>query len=320
MTTTTPETRCSQVVREPLPGTAKTGTTYVALEHLRGWGRDVLDGEALGEELTPLVAAHLKKWSASLQLIRKPGRAGQHRPRRKMYLIYTGDGDTPPAMEELDVDGPETILELDLSGPGANASLGARSVDHPILLVCSHGKRDTCCALKGRPVAAALQTCFYGDEIWESSHTKGHRFAASMLLMPWGYSYGRLNSAAAIDMLKHATRGEMFLPGNRGRGCFDAPGQVAELVVADRVISAEGSLDVGALRVDAELNEPGDVDGMAADEVVVRRVAHPDGRAWLVQLKQRPVEGVVASCGDAPKQGSTWVVVDVQPVEGHRAV
>ena len=112
-------------------------------------------------------------------------------------------------------------------------------------------------------MAAALQTCFYGDEIWESSHTKGHRFAASMLLMPWGYSYGRLNSAAAIDMLKHATRGEMFLPGNRGRGCFDAPGQVAELVVADRVISAEGSLDVGALRVDAELNEPGDVDGMA---------------------------------------------------------
>ena len=105
-----------------------------------------------------------------------------------------------------------------------------------------------------------------------------------MLLMPWGYSYGRLNSAAAIDMLKHATRGEMFLPGNRGRGCFDAPGQVAELVVADRVISAEGSLDVGTLRVDAELNEPGDVDGMAADEMVVRRVAHSDGRVWRVQL------------------------------------
>ena len=243
-------------------------------------------GGALGEELTPLVAAHLKKWSASPERIRKPGRAVGIllTPPRECISIYTGDGDAPPATEELDVDGPETILELDLSGPGANASLGARPVDHPILLVCSHGKRDACCALKGRPVAAALQTCFYGDEIWESSHTKGHRFAASMLLMPWGYSYGRLNSAAAIDMLKHATRGEMFLPGNRGRGCFDAPGQVAELVVADRVISAEGSLDVGALRVDAELNEPGDVDGMAADEVVVRRVAHPDGRAWRVQL------------------------------------
>jgi len=26
-------------VREPLPGTAKTGTTYVALEHLRGTAR-----------------------------------------------------------------------------------------------------------------------------------------------------------------------------------------------------------------------------------------------------------------------------------------
>ena len=90
-------------------------------------------------------------------------------------------------------------------------------------------------------------------------------------------------SAAAIDMLKHATRGEMFLPGNRGRGCFDAPGQVAELVVADRVISAEGSLDVGTLRVDAELNEPGDVDGMAADEMVVRRVARWEGVAGTTE-------------------------------------
>ena len=114
MTTTTPETRCSQVVREPLPGTAKTGTTYVALEHLRGWGRDVLDGEALGEELTPLVAAHLIKWSASLQLIRKPGRGGPQRPPRKMYIIYTGEGDTPPAKEEHDVDWPETKHEQDL--------------------------------------------------------------------------------------------------------------------------------------------------------------------------------------------------------------
>lgn len=293
--------RCSEPTAEPLPGTAKTGTTYVALEHLHGWGRDVLDGEALGE-LTESVTAHLKRYSAGLQLIRKPGRAGQHRNLRRMYLIFTGDGTTPPAMEKLEVSGPEAILKLDLSGPGCNTALGAHPVEHPLLLVCAHGRRDMCCALKGRPVAAGLQTCFYGEEVWESSHTKGHRFAASMLLMPWGYSYGRLDAGKAIDMLKYASRGEMFLPGNRGRGCFDAPGQVAELVIADMLIRDAGSLEIGVLAV-AKVEE--------AAGAVRRKVTHPDGRKWVLTLEKRPVQGVISSCGDAPKQGSTWVVTDI---------
>ena len=32
----------------------------------------------------------------------------------------------------------------------------ATSRPEPIILVCTHGVHDTCCALRGRPVAAAL--------------------------------------------------------------------------------------------------------------------------------------------------------------------
>ncbi|MDO5077111.1 sucrase ferredoxin [Corynebacterium sp.] len=287
-------TRCSAALHEPLPGTAKEGSVYVLLEHLQGWGRDVLDGVAFGADLTADIKAHLKKTGAQLQLIRKPGRAARHRTHRRMYLVFCELG----VIETLAVTGPAAILRLDLTGPGRN---GAEPVDHPLALVCTHGKRDMCCALKGRPVAAAMQTCFFGDEIWESSHTKGHRFAPSMLLFPWGYSYGRLKAPAAIEMLKRASLGEMYLKGNRGRGTFDSIGQVAELAVAEVLLDAREPLAPGTLMV-------------ASDGETTRVVGHPDGRRWRVQLEQQEVDGVIASCGGVPTVGHSWVVTSVEHV------
>ncbi|HEU5385864.1 MAG TPA: sucrase ferredoxin [Streptosporangiaceae bacterium] len=48
-------------------------------------------------------------------------------------------------------------------------------------LVCTNGKRDRCCAVRGRPVAAAIADAT-GWDTWESSHLGGHRFAATALL------------------------------------------------------------------------------------------------------------------------------------------
>lgn len=290
-------TRCSAATHESLPGTAKTGGVFVLLEHLHGWGRDVLDGDAFGPDLTADIKAHLKKTDSQLQLIRKPGRSAGHQLRRRLYIVFCELG----VIETLLVESPAAILRLDLTGPGRNR---AELVEHPIALVCTHGKRDMCCALKGRPVAAAMQTCFFGNEIWESSHTKGHRFAPSMLLFPWGYSYGRLNAPAAIDMLKHATLGEMFLPGNRGRGVFDAPGQVAELAVAKLLLDASEPLSPGTLMV-------------VADGEFARIVGHPDGRKWRVMLEKQHIEEIIASCGDDPKPGSSWVAVGIEQLRQH---
>src|SRR5699024_12694878 len=85
------------------------------------------------------------------------------------------------------------IPALDLSGPVNNAG---EVIRQPLMLVCTHGKRDVCCALKGRPLAAELNDHFGNSLVWESSHMKGHRFAAVSLPMPWAYSFGRLNAEA----------------------------------------------------------------------------------------------------------------------------
>ena len=51
---------CSDLGHEPLPGTAKAGTLFIALEHQYGWSHDILDGGVFGDELT----ARIKEWLA----------------------------------------------------------------------------------------------------------------------------------------------------------------------------------------------------------------------------------------------------------------
>lgn len=281
--------RCSDAQVEPLPGSAKQESVYVLYEHPFGWSRDILDGGTFGEELTAQLKAFLKK-RAGLQLIRYPGRDGRKIDRPRLFLVFTESAVT----ETMVVDGPEDILDLDLSGPGRN---GAQRVDHPLVLVCTHGKRDVCCAVKGRPVAKHLVDTYLNESnelmVWETSHTKGHRFAPSLMLMPWGYSFGRLNEEAASSMVNYAMAGRYFLPGNRGRGLFSPRGQVAELAVAAQLVDAGERLEYGQLRAD---------DG---------RVTHLDGRSWTVSMDKRKVDGVVSSCGDEPKTGSVWEAVKI---------
>ena len=81
------------------------------------------------------------------------------------------------------------------AGAGPRAGAGRRRptpADEPVLLVCTHGRHDTCCALRGRPVAAALAQR-WPDWTWECSHVGGDRFAANLVLLPDGAYYGYLD-------------------------------------------------------------------------------------------------------------------------------
>lgn len=271
-------TLCSDLQHEPMPGTAKPGQCFIAMEHPYGWGHDILDGHALGDELSAQITEYLSHHNSQMQLIRRPGREGQHVDRRTVFI-----SDVRGTIRKLYVEKPEDLLAID------PANSGGEIVNHPIILVCTHGKRDQCCALKGRPIAAALDEEF-GELIWESSHTKGHRFAPSIITLPWGYSYGRLNESAATEMVRHVQRGSLFLPGCRGRSVWNPRGQVAELAVAAQLVDVK----MGDLTVDDDI------------------VQHADGRQWRVTLEQREVDGVISSCGDAPKTGKAWVAVSVE--------
>lgn len=287
---------CSGVEVEPLPGTAKTGSVYVLFEWPDAWPRDVIGDAALGEELTSELKPKLDEYNATLLLIRHPTREGRNISDHHLYLVFADQAVT----EVMHVDGPEALLNLELSGPGKN---GGVERERPLLLICTHAKRDRCCAVKGRPLLNALHERHpFGpsnDVVWETSHIKGHRFAPTMLLMPWAYSFGRMNLEATDAMLAAATDGLYFVPGNRGRGTLDPAEQAAELAVAAQVPGARyGQFEVVA---------------GSGESVAVTDTA--SGEAYEVQLEQRPVSGVVDSCGKAPKESTAWVAVSVAPVE-----
>lgn len=330
---------CSDLGHEPLPGTAKAGTLFIALEHQYGWSHDILDGGVFGDELTSRIKEWLAERGGSLQLIRKPGRLGQipcdgvtmyvaHCPPQIPAPDGAGaDGAesdaaaaiTSPRLEVRQVCDVEEMLSLDIRL--GRPTEGARVVDKPLLLVCTHGKRDRCCAVKGRPIAQALNNV-HPDVVWETSHSKGHRFAPALVLLPWNYSYGRLSAVETNQMLHDASSGVLHSGGCRGRGVWDARGQVAEL--AAREEAGEWALDaVAAVTVsdvaDAVLADHGVehhspemierlrgvlVHAPAADAAAV--VEFDGGRTFGVALGKTVTEGVVSSCGDAPGPKKGW--------------
>ena len=87
----------------------------------------------------------------------------------------------------------------------------------PLVAVCAHGKHDQCCAVRGRAATAAI-AARYPEFTWECSHLGGDRFAATMLVLPEGLCYGRVDSTEAAELVR------LYLDGRLDkRSCEDAP-------------------------------------------------------------------------------------------------
>ena len=102
------------------------------------------------------------------------------------------------------------------------------------MLVCTHGRHDTCCAVRGRPVAAALAER-HGDRVWECSHVGGDRFAASVVVLPDGTYYGGLDDSDAGDVLDRHLAGTVTPARLRGSSMLPTVAQAAAVAVARAV-------------------------------------------------------------------------------------
>ncbi len=281
---------------EPLAGTSATASTWLALEQPGPWGRDALSASHLDDGVARELARLSAGTGVRIVLIRRPGsHPDRHRPvPRAVFLAHTAPGRT--WLERATVTDPKKLLDLDFARAGAgDTGLLGTPVSDPLLLVCTNGRRDVCCALRGRPIAEAL-AAGNGDRVWETTHIGGHRFAPTAVLLPTGYSYGRLTAASAARLLA----GDPLLADCRGRSTWSAAGQVAELAVR----AETGVVDPDALTVTAAAYQP--------DGVALVDVAHTDGRRWRVPVAPREVSpGRPASCGAAPKPAVALTALSV---------
>jgi hypothetical protein len=197
------------------------------------------------------------------------------------------------------VETPEDLLRLPLAALAVGdreavvAALPQFRRSEPIFLVCTNGRHDVCCAIRGRPVALAGHQR-HPRRVWECSHTGGHRFSPTGVLLPWGRTLGRLDVSSVGEVLESADLGDLpfgLLGPWHDRGCsaYAPRVQVGESAVRDEV----GETDLEALT--AEATGPLQV-----------RVTHRDGREWRVALSV--VEGSTRrnSCGEPEEPARTW--------------
>ncbi|MEV8377208.1 sucrase ferredoxin [Kribbella sp. NPDC056861] len=118
---------------------------------------------------------------------------------------------------------------------------GTPSTD-PIYLICAHGRHDACCAMRGRPAAAALSAAF-PERTWECSHIGGDRFAANLVFLPHSIFYGHVPTEEAVSLATTYNEGFVVPKYLRGSGAHPAPVQAAQHFARE----AGASLAVDAL-------------------------------------------------------------------------
>ncbi|MFF9086554.1 sucrase ferredoxin [Streptomyces sp. NPDC014991] len=274
--------RCATVSRnldEPLSGTAATATTWLLLEQPGPWGAEALTSSHLDSALGRALEAAADGTGVRVALIRQPGPHADHGapPVRQVYAAHTVPGRV--WLHSAITRDPQRLLQLDFPALGAGdhrslgTVLGARPHrGDPLALVCTNGKRDRCCALLGRPLAAELADSGVRG-VWEVTHLGGHRFAPTVLVLPYGYAYGRAGAHTIKEALHGVREGRVVVEGCRGCSAWARPGQAAELAVR----SAAGEYRAGVLSVVR-------TDGGAPRWEVT--VVHADGRRWRVTVAQ----------------------------------
>ena len=237
--------RSSLLDEEPMAGTAPTDRAWLFVEHAAAWGRDA----------PTLVAEHVAvPANVRVQLIRRHGR---HSSDRLTVFAAWADGERF-RVESTTLAGLSALGGLDLTALGEGRSPGLTPYDDALWLVCTHGRRDLCCATTGRPVAAALAER-WPEQTWETTHLGGHRFAGTLLALPSGLCLGRLDAETAVAACQDLAHETVPLTVSRGRAGLPGPAQAAELALRAR-LDATSLGDLAVHAVDQDLDRVLDAD------------------------------------------------------------
>ena len=137
---------------EPLGATASRADHWILLEYRRLWSRDVLAGSGLTEE----VKAHLRRQldelpRSRLLFVKRPER----RDSEGIALFFGATGEHGGRLYGLQLEAYDDVLRIDMAAALTGGAPEGDPVER-LLVVCTHGKRDRCCALHGRPLYDAL--------------------------------------------------------------------------------------------------------------------------------------------------------------------
>ena len=231
-------------------GTAPPQTRVLLVHQPGPWGPRGLVESRCDPDVARRIDAAAAEAGMRLQAIRRPGKHEVGKPAGGFEVGIADTRAATIAWWRVD-DLAEIASELEAGRPHRPPD----EIDTaPLYLVCAHGRHDACCALRGRPVAQALQRARPG-RVWETTHLGGDRFAANLLVLPTGELYGRVPPDAAAELADRIDAGEVVPGLLRGRIGLEPIAQAALVYAHERLgIAARDALTVETVRrIDAHL-------------------------------------------------------------------
>ncbi len=213
---------------DPLAGTAGYGERWFLVEIDGAWGAHAFFQSRLEPELARRLVSRIESAGIRPLAIRRTGRKADERRAQKRWRWAAIDA--RPGHESVrwgSVTDPVDLLTVPLDG-----STGELSTE-PVVCVCTHARHDQCCAVKGRPVVAALARR-HPTRTWECSHLGGDRFAATMVMFPHGLLFGRMTAAEADTVFAEYRSGIADPRFLRGRTSLPNAAQAAIAIAAER--------------------------------------------------------------------------------------
>jgi hypothetical protein len=215
----------SQEAAEKTFGTASMGDAWLLLEYAWPWGARAFHESTLPKAVQDHLTGVLKSVPRSRVLFIKQTRKVEG----PLSLFVVRSRETSSSILKYEFFEYEQLLDLDLASALAGGSpAGATPWEDPLFLVCTHGKRDKCCAKFGIPIYKTIRTLVGESSVWQCSHVGGDRFAANVVCFPDGLFYGHVTETTAPLIVKEYYKRRIVLTNFRGRSCYSFPVQAAE--------------------------------------------------------------------------------------------
>ena len=299
--------RCSAWARDadlsPI-GTCGSYLGYLLIERPLPWLKDIGEAPALAD-----LAGRLSALGIRLQALASTSPGGDPADSRMILHAPSAKAAGFAGYQRFETAAGD-CLEASLDRLLACAEDGqAPDSAHTDLLVCTHGSRDGCCGSLGTDLALRLAAvpARPGIRHWRTSHTGGHRFAPTFLLLPQGTSWG----FADVHLVRRVVERSVPFAEVAGhyRGCPGLPGPHVQ-VLERAVLSMVGWELLDECR-------DGDLTGETTrDGGTVARL-RAGSRSWEGVVRPSrtvPVPDCRKPVAEAKKTTTEWTVSDVRPV------
>lgn len=300
----------NQRMGEPLVGKGGITQPHLLLTWpRRKWADHIFAAKDMPESICAQLEA-LREQGWRVQLIDRRGH--DHSVRRVL---------APMSGQEYAAQEPELphLLDALLDGEAAAAPWRSGTTAERLLLCCTHGKVDRCCAKFGNAAYQAIlaenEARAYGFDVWESSHVGGCRLAANVVTLPVIRRYGRVTPETVPELLASEIAGRPYLPCFRGTTGLNPAEQCADL--AARHWLSERELDAEPAVVSVDTGEAPE-----AVQVTLRWISERLEGVLAVRCQSQELTGY-SNCEDLSSGESfsarAWRAVSVTPVTSPEA-